>query len=76
MPYSRARLLFRHKDIYSDGTIIEIRAWEVPVSVRTPEGKGHHRHEQDRETQVEFNSVWTTIEKFIQEVSVLRGEPI
>jgi len=34
----RAKLLFRQKYIYNDGAIVQIKAWSVPMSARTPEG--------------------------------------
>ncbi len=38
MPYMRARLLFRQKHVYADGSIVELKAWAVPSSRATPEG--------------------------------------
>jgi hypothetical protein len=35
---AKAKLLYRNKDIYPDGAIVEIKVWVVPPSPRTPEG--------------------------------------
>lgn len=34
----KARLIFHHKVVYSDRAIMEIKAWSVPQTRRTPEG--------------------------------------
>lgn len=34
----KARLLFRHKHVYADGAIVEMKVWSVPKSSKTPEG--------------------------------------
>lgn len=34
----KAKLIFQHKIIYSDGAIVEVRAWSVAKTSRTPEG--------------------------------------
>jgi len=36
--HSEARLLFRQKDVFADGEIVEWKAWEVPPSPTRPEG--------------------------------------
>ncbi|MBI4064423.1 MAG: hypothetical protein HY401_09015 [Elusimicrobia bacterium] len=91
----KARLFFRHKHIYADGAIAEIRAWVVSRDKRTPEGykyslvyvdskgkrllgydnaegKGHHRHEGNREESVKFDSVEELVKRFLVEVQEMR----
>ena len=36
--HKRARLLFRHKQSYEDGEIVELKAWAVARSSAKPEG--------------------------------------
>jgi hypothetical protein len=38
MHHTRGRLLFRFKESYEDGEIVELRAWSVPRSAAKPEG--------------------------------------
>lgn len=38
IPYKGATLVFRQKYVYLDGAIVEMKAWAVPMSARTPEG--------------------------------------
>jgi hypothetical protein len=37
MPH-KARLLFRHRHVFADCALVEMKAWSVPPSSRTPEG--------------------------------------
>ena len=38
MHHTKARLLFRWRFDYEDGEIVEVKAWEVPLSAVRPEG--------------------------------------
>jgi hypothetical protein len=38
MHHTRARLIFRYKENFVDGEVIELKAWEVPQSAAKPEG--------------------------------------
>jgi hypothetical protein len=38
MHHSRARLIFRYKERFDDGEIVELKAWAVPRSAAKPEG--------------------------------------
>jgi hypothetical protein len=90
-----AQLLFKQKHVYEDGAIVEMRAWIVPKTSRTPdgvnyslvyidpqgerilgydnaEGKGHHRHDRNKETDVSFESIERLCSAFMNDVERLR----
>ena len=88
--------MFRLKRNLADGSIVEMRAWLVPKSPRTPEGfkyslvyidvdgrralgydnaegKGHHRHEGEIETSIDFRSIEAHVESFLGEIRARWG---
>jgi hypothetical protein len=78
----KARLAFYDKQVLPDGSIVEMKIWEVPKSVPgqrlvgydNERGRGDHRHIEDKQQPYTFGTPEQLIEDFLADVHRLRGE--
>ncbi len=91
----KAALIIKDRTEFEDGSVMEIKLWQVPPSDDKPhgykyslvyivkgrriigydnaEGKGDHRHLQEKEESYKFKDVDRLLKDFLDDVTRIKG---